>query len=90
MHTEFKAGQEVWIMRNNQPVQTRIRAVKYVEALEISKDGKTGKETESTNVSCVYSTLAAPNNPIQGGKIGTTKDELVRKIFGSPETKTEN
>jgi hypothetical protein len=91
MQTEFKAGQSVWILKINQPVNTRIRAVKYVEALEISRDAKTGKETENINVSCIYSTLISPNDPMPGGKIGTSKDDLVKKIFGAPEnTKTEN
>lgn len=85
MQTEYKAGQAVYIMRNNQPVQTRIRAVKYVEALEVSRDGKTGEETESVNSSCVYSTLLTPNDPLPGTMVGNSKEELLSKIFKTDE-----
>lgn len=85
MELEFKAGQEVWIMKNNQPVQTRIRAVKYVESLEVSRDAKTGKETEAINTSCVYGTMADVHNPVTSSKIGSTKEELLGKLFGSAE-----
>lgn len=82
MNLEFKAGQEVWIMKNNQPVSTRVRAVKYIEALEVSRDAKTGKETDNINVTCVYGTFADLHKPCTADQMGNTREELLQKSFG--------
>ena len=83
---EYSAGQEVFIMKNNQPVATRIRAVKYVESLEAAKDPKTGEVTERINTSCVYGTFADVHNPVTANNIGITKEDLLSKLFGTGET----
>lgn len=88
MELEFKAGQEVWIMKNNQPLATKIRAVRYTETLELSKDAKTGAVTENVNTNTAYGTFADPQKSCSADKIGSSKEELVSKIFGS--TNAEN
>lgn len=90
MQTEFKAGQTVWIMLRDKPVETRIRAVKYVESLEIAKDAQTGKETELINSSCVYGTFADRHKPLTSDKIGSTSEELLHKLFGGKSADTNS
>lgn len=85
----FPAGTEVFVMHNNVPVQTKIRAVKYSESIEIVKAADTNDKTEHLKQSCTYSTVAGPNNPLTEAQIAETKEELIKKIFGAVQTDPE-
>jgi hypothetical protein len=81
IEVEFEPGQEVFILKNNVQVQTRIRAYNCSGALEIGRDSK-GVRTERIVESTTYSTLADPNKSLKPNQIGATKDDLIQKLFG--------
>jgi len=73
---EFPATTEVFVLHNNKPVKTTIRAAQYSSTCE-SRDGKL---TESERI--VYSTQVSPNTALTSMLIGATEEDLKRKLFG--------
>lgn len=79
---EYPANTEVYVMHNNKPVKTTIRAAQYTSASEI----KDGKLIEAERIS--YSTQLAPNTALTSKQIGATEEGLKRKLFGSTATES--
>lgn len=77
---EFTPGDTCFVMINNVPTETRIRAYRCDGSLEVRKNEK-GETIETVVESVVYSTVARPNNPLPADKIGATNEELMKKIF---------
>ncbi len=80
---EFEPGQSVEVLKNSQPMPTRIRAVRYEESLEIQRHPDTGIETEKVVGKVTYSTFADPNMSLPPSRIGKSRDDLIAKVFGS-------
>jgi hypothetical protein len=74
---EFPATTEVFVLHNNKPVKTTIRAAQYSSTSE----SKGGKLIEAERIS--YSTQLAPNTALTSKQIGATEEELKLKLFGS-------
>ena len=83
---EFEPGQNVDVMKNSHPVSTKIRAVNYHSSMETARDAKTGQETSRIVERVSYSTFADPNVSLPASKIGSSREDLMKKVFGSDAT----
>lgn len=75
---EFPATTEVYVLHNNKPVKTTIRAAQYSSTAET----KSGKLAETERIA--YSTQLAPNTALTSKQIGATEEDLKLKLFGLP------
>ncbi len=80
---KYPAGTDVVVMKNNNIVQTKIRAVQYSESLEQSTDSDTRQVVENVRSFVIYSTLLSPNKSLTEKDIAFTKEELVSKKFSN-------
>lgn len=80
---EFPATTEVFVLHNNKPVKTTIRAAQYSSTSE----SKNGKIIEAERIT--YSTQLSPNTALTSKQIGATEEDLKIKLFGSSAADSE-